>query len=649
MVGLEFLALKSGKTIGGKFLDILEFFGPIGKTISIVLGKIGATTEELFDFTVQTIEVINKFGDKLQEITGDIDEAIKSTIQNLGMLSTSQFGDNLKADQVVKNITGASLELAQTLRLAFNTEDITEFQKAYTDISKTSLAFSKSDYITIAKLQTITDLSKDKSAEIINGFIEMGLTVKDVEKYFVKTIENATGAGVQTNAIFEDVDKLYKASTIFRFHGGLDELSEMQSYAKRIRIDLEGMFKLMDQVQEPESAIDLAAELSALDTSFMDLDPFELMSASLTDAKKFSKMITDHLRNRVDSYFDIKTGQFKQQGVIFAKGLLKIDKLKSVFKSMDDIREFFAKAGKEKETFEALISNAESYAAFSGFSPEDQDKLVAILSNEQLNQIGLIGKNIAGLTKEDMKTVLGYIPSTTSMEKFTEEVAKGTVSVKDQVQINKDLITSMMLTPEIINNVRAGIMKEELKKRLKKVSIDIPDIGKYALEKTMFRAAGVLEEYVGLTTSEAMLFMIDLEEAVKTGNHVLVERLKGVSSATTKILKGIKSIKNIFSQGGLLTTENNVKSSETPQLKQTASTGLNREMYEIKVRTQKLNQTISLRTTNRFGAGVAPLTTSNNTQNVIISGEIKNIVNGVQKDTIDGKMIYEILKDNIYK
>jgi len=650
---LKYSVALAARTLGPQVANgVFELMGIIpivGKGIELGGQALVKISEESLEIVSKLINLINQFGDKLEEYVGNYDEAIKSTIQEIGLIGTRAFGTPNQAKQISDNILRSSGVLIQQIGLAYSPENIAEFQKAYSELSKTTVAFNFDDYITIGKLQTITDLSSSKMGEITNRFIEMGLSVSDVEKYFVNTIENATRSGIQTNDIFNDIDKLYKASRIFRFRGGVEDLSEMQAYAKRIKVDIEGMFNLMDRVQEPEAAIDLAAQLSALDTVFLDLDPFELLGASFINAERFNELITEPLREKVESYFDIKTGQFTQQGQILSRGLLEIDGLKDVFKSMEDLRLFFAKAAKEKEVEKLISTNYGVYQAFINFSDKQQDQIIAILAQEAIGNFSVIGKEIKNLTAADLNTILGYLPPTTDIDNFTTAAAQGQISVKDQIETNEALVGSMMMTSEILEEVYQGLSASELKEYFEKAGTFITDVGLATFENEYFRGFEILTDYTKLSPSEAFLLLPTIKGTIDNTNNLLAEMLVSFTQGTSNFLKtydkivGKKGKKHSQDVGGDDTSSaNNSMGGVLSEVKVKPIT-----LSKLNKQTNNLKQSISKRKTNITGPG-SYLVNSKSETKVIVSGRVDNYVNGVKTEVLNGEKIYEILKEHIY-
>lgn len=166
----------------------------------------------------------------------------------------------------------------------------------------------------------------------------------------------------------------------------------------------------------------------------LGLDPIDLMGAAMTDVERFTEMITNPLRDNVDKYFDLATGQMTQYGRLFSQGFLAIDGIGNVFKSSEELMEFFAKASKEDEVRELIKSSMGVFSIYSTLSPKEQEQLIATLAAQYQSGgkiTGLDGKLISQLTENDIKNILLNSDFQSGVDTKTkiEAAALGTVSV----------------------------------------------------------------------------------------------------------------------------------------------------------------------------------------------------------------------------
>jgi hypothetical protein len=73
----------------------------------------------LTDARIKAVDLANTFADKLEEMVTVNDEAIRSTIQGLGLIADKTYGTKRKADQVAKEMLLAAKYLTQVVGLPF--------------------------------------------------------------------------------------------------------------------------------------------------------------------------------------------------------------------------------------------------------------------------------------------------------------------------------------------------------------------------------------------------------------------------------------------------------------------------------------------------------------------------------------------------
>lgn len=606
------------------------------------------------DTITDTIAMMNKFGDKLEEFVSIEDEAIKSTVQSLGLITTKFYGDKTKADKIATNIINASNTLVQDIGLPFSNDNIAEFQKAYADISNTALAFNETDYVTLAEVQKTLELSAQESAEFTNLFITMGSNVTDVSDFFVSLIETSTKAGVSSKHIIKDMKDYFDSSRAFKLGNNLQDMARLMSYAKRIKVDIGGMLDLMNSVSEPEAAVDLGAQLQALDTVFLGLDPIDLMNAAMGDAEQFTNMIMGPIRDNINKFYDVRTGQMTQYGKMFSTGLLKIKGIDKVFKSEVDFSEFLMKAGKEDVIKSAISNTLDLYSNFITLTPEEQNNIIGALAARYQGDgtiTGLNGKKLGSLTADDMRMIMNSDLGAGANEAKIAEAAKGAVSIKDQVEANKLLVASISNTTKTINAVNTGLMSKELRTVLQVAGNTIMDLGLEQFMNPYFKQIEALTDYLGLSTEEATMFGGLLTE----NSQALSAAIKGIYVNLWRLdpsawFTGSGALLNqtdfnpdvtYQSSGGLIDT----KSVEIPKKSLQSSS----KFISAGSGSSQLSDLLSSFITNKFGPGIISPIGIAGTTKIIVSGEIRNIINEKDAGAISGDKVLKILENQMKK
>jgi len=408
-------------------------------------------------------------------------------------------------------------------------------------------------------------------------------------------------------------------------------------------------------VSDPTAAVNLAAQLQALDTVFLGLDPIDLMGAAMTDVDRFTEMITGPLRDNVDKYFDLASGQLTQYGKLFSKSFLQIDGINNIFKSEQEFADFLAKASKEGEVRELLMNSAESFASLAQFTPKEQDQLIGILASQyQAGGIvtGLGRKNIGNLTEADMKQLLasGFAPGTDSKQQI-EKAAQGAVSVKDQAEVNKKLVDSMSYATDAINEVTTVLSSKEMRSVYSLAGNVIMDAGLKTFESDFFRKFKVFREYMGISTEMGLLYQGYVDLSIEKGENFLAQAMKSFQEKlylvdpTTSISptgNGVIFNKNLFkkdtqSKGGIIGVQKLSIPSKSITSTPKSMGSPNSEL---------LSKVLMSFITNKFGPGIVS-NMGGGTTKIIVSGEINNMINGKDESVISGDKVLKILEKQL--
>ncbi len=645
-LAFEYFAVKNRKRIAKGLAEFAEFFGPIGKLIGLGIEATVEAFEQLLAIIKDIISTTTKFADKFQEFVSVADESVRSTLQALGYVMTENFGDKTKTDRIVKNILDASNYLVQTVGIAFGPEKVAEFQKAYAEISKTSLSFHSTDLATMAEVQTVLDLSAQQTAEFTNLFVQMGASIDTSTDFMKQLFIDSNQVGISTKKVVTGLKEYFKSSELFKFGNDVMDLSRIASYAHRMRIDIAGMLKLMNKVSDPEKAIDLAAQLQALDTAFLGIDPIDFMGAAMTDIEKFSKMVTDPLLEHISDFYNIQTGQLTQRGRGLTDNIMQLEGMGDVFKSQKDFVDFLAKGAKEKEIRNALYNSITSYASLMQLTPKEQENIIGLLAEQaQITADGIkittLEKDISQLTPADMKLLM---ESGFEDKKTWEEAAAGTVSIADQEQENKLLVASMSSTVDAIGSVHELLRDGELIQTLQDAGRIINEIGMYYFKDTFFKQLDIMVDTMGLTMAEAYTF----QQLMGTGETFdkFTSGFKGVMQALSDIGGGVFGIESWElqpeqkSKGGLI----NISTIKFPKPAIQAYS----KYITPKTNSLQLSNILQLFNTSKTGSGVIS-TATDGSMNIIISGEIRNYINDKDAGVLSNEKVYEILEKNLTK
>jgi hypothetical protein len=500
------------------------------------------------------------------------------------------------------------------------------------------LDFNKTDYETIGEIQTLLDISAQESANLVKTFYDIGGGVDKISEFVVSLIKNSNLAGVQSRDVLKDFEGYMKASNIARFHGGVDDISKMMAYSKRIRVDMGGMFDLMDSVSDPGAATDLVQQLQALDISFLGLDPMEVTAAAQTDWPKFTHMILDPIRKNIGKYFDSKTGQIKFFAAKFTEIMMKFPDFVKLFKTAGDFGQHLAKVSREQDLYNQLLGSQKSSEVFGLFDKDKQEDLLGILSANFAN--GKVnGKKITSYTYNDFKSLLDVGLPPGEPRNQIEESVKGTVSVEDQLKVNENLVKSMSWSVESINAVSELLKSDDYVEALKLASNSIMDIGRMVMNDETMRKIQILTDYAGINTKLAYVFTKVFTKSIEEGQDLISSAYKYQYNFMMDIAYevGLVTKPNKKPMGGVLKVLNTNQPTPTTSFPKMSSPSINNKI---------LFNLLSSFTTNKFGPGIMSQT-AGGTTNIVVSGEIRNKINEKDAGIISGEKILEILKEKM--
>jgi hypothetical protein len=316
--------------------------------------------------------------------------------------------------------------------------------------------------------------------------------------------------------------------------------------------------------------------------------------------------------------------------------------------------EFFAKASKEDEVRELIKSSMGVFSIYSTLSPKEQEQLIATLAAQYQSGgkiTGLDGKLISQLTENDIKNILLNSDFQSGVDTKTkiEAAALGTVSVKDQIEVNKNLVESMEYAVEPINTVRDALSSLEMQAVLNMAGNTIMDAGLHAWESEYYKKYEVFKDYMGMPTDLAIVYQGYFDKSLETGKNTFAEAIKSFTENLWRldpatwfggsVIFDEKDFKHdmTYSRGGLVNRKASVPAkwiSSSP--KGFVGTGNNQAL-------QKLLISFS---TNKFGPGIV-LNTEGIVTNVVVSGEIRNYINDRDAGLISGDKILAVLEKQI--
>jgi hypothetical protein len=196
---------------------------------------------------------------------------------------------------------------ASFAELGFTIDDVV---KTYTSVIS---EFNTNTTISDKNLQELKATAKVTGVDVgdlAGKFRGVGVSLGEIPDKMLEVVNIARDSGVAVSAVSKGVADNLDKMNLYNFDGGVKGLAKMSTQAARLGIDMNKIFTVVDQVFNPEGAIDLAANLQRLGVSAGALlDPLKLMDLSQNDPTELQNQIINMSKDFVR--FNKEMGQFE--------------------------------------------------------------------------------------------------------------------------------------------------------------------------------------------------------------------------------------------------------------------------------------------------------------------------------------------------
>lgn len=146
----------------------------------------------------------------------------------------------------------------------------------------------------LASFAATAEVTKVKQSELSEKFRDVGVSIASIEPKMLDVVKIARQAGVTVQAVSAGVVTNLDKMNLYNFEGGIKGLAKMAAQASRLGVDMTKIFAVVDQVFNPEGAIEFAASLQRLGvTSSQLLDPLRLMDLAQNDPTELQNQIVN--------------------------------------------------------------------------------------------------------------------------------------------------------------------------------------------------------------------------------------------------------------------------------------------------------------------------------------------------------------------
>ncbi len=246
--------------------------------------------------------------------------------------------------------------------------------------------------------------------ENAEGFRNVGLGLSDAARAIEDIGKRSVNMGLSAKATSETLIKNLGALNAYGFQNGIRGLGKMVQEAQALKINMDDVLKVADKLYDPESAINLAANLQVVGGAFGDLgDPIKLMYDATNNVESLQTSIIGAARSLAT--YNAEQGRFEVSGANLRRAKAMSDALgismgeltnmavkgAAKFEAMSQLDMFPKLSDEQKEFVSNLATMKDGRVGFD--LPDDmakklgitnlQDGFVAIdnLSGDQIDRL----------------------------------------------------------------------------------------------------------------------------------------------------------------------------------------------------------------------------------------------------------------------
>lgn len=149
--------------------------------------------------------------------------------------------------------------------------------------------------------------------ENAEGFRNVGLGLSDAARAIEDIGKRSVNMGLSAKATSETLIKNLGSLNQYGFQNGIKGLGKMVQEAQALKINMDDVLKVADKLYDPESAINLAANLQVVGGAFGDLsDPIKLMYDATNNVESLQTSIIGAARSLAT--YNAEQGRFEVSG-----------------------------------------------------------------------------------------------------------------------------------------------------------------------------------------------------------------------------------------------------------------------------------------------------------------------------------------------
>jgi hypothetical protein len=237
----------------------------------------------------------------LAELDKELLERVRGAGGYVGLAATDMMR-SVRVAMIAAQEAGASTDdtLGAVKSLMENSERMSIYaEKTISDGMLASVAFTKN-------ARTILENAEN--------FRNVGIGLDDASRSITAIGMDSVKLGLNAKATSETLIKNLGSLNAYGFQNGIKGLGKMVQEAQALKINMDDVLKVADKLYDPESAINLAANLQVVGGAFGDLgDPIKLMYDATNNVESLQTSIIGAARSLAT--YNAEQGRFEVTGV----------------------------------------------------------------------------------------------------------------------------------------------------------------------------------------------------------------------------------------------------------------------------------------------------------------------------------------------
>ena len=371
--------------IDGDAKDGIQGLGSQIENISEQLGKINGLTSLFGNTLLSTLDTISQFETKLISSSRNLGQsaAFAKTMQDeVGKAAVNAVSMGASMGDVIKTFESVQQSIGRTVFLS------QQFLENVVALQQVGVADET--------IRTYTDFF-DK----VGGGFERSTTQQ------IELVNMAKSYGLNVGTFLKGVGDNLSDLTRFGFPDGVKDLSAMVAKSQLLGNTMETAKNLANQIMDsPERAFEFAAQMQTLGGSFSQLgDGAQLLYMAQNDLEGLNDQIINATRGIAT--FNEESGQFE----ISANERLRLRAVDKMGLDSKAIEEAALRLAKQ----EKILGDLDLTGALGGLDDEQKQVLASYAQIGEGGKITIEGKDVAGMSSEQIQNVLKAIQGGGSM------------------------------------------------------------------------------------------------------------------------------------------------------------------------------------------------------------------------------------------